>query len=250
MSFKKIFVSLLLIAATSQIISAQPVTRDSVNTQDVESENYVPQSEFRPFRLGIYGGLGSSWMKTKTSDVESEGTVFSYQYGLIVDINFTENYAFSSGFNINSMGGKLTDSLYFDANNTYFTHEKYRINSLQIPTSLKLKTNQMGYFTHFAQIGLLHDFRLSAYNDIQYTNNQNEPVSKEDVDYKEYTSFYRIAFQMSLGTEYALSKSLSAFAFISFENGLSNAFNKEKAKISYNSEAEINKLNLTVGLLF
>ncbi len=253
MKSKIILLSLVISVLAISTLSAQTdTTKKSSNA--VASENFIPKSEFRTVRLGIYGGLGVSWMKPKTVGYTSEGSRIAYSYGLLVDYNFTENYTFTSGISYSSLGGKLlyndsaivTQNLYTQGT----TSRSYRINYLEIPTLLKLKTNQMGYFTYFAQIGLRHGFRLNSIgtDEFKFTNGSKEPVT--DINIVDNVSFYRMSFNIGLGAEYAISQTFSAFTFLEFDNGLTNALTNPNKSKENKEQAFLKKFGLTVGFLF
>ena len=249
---------LLLIAA---IIGSTQVFAQKDSTQTTTQSN-VPatkasNSDYRKFRLGVYGDMGLSWLKPKSKEYKSQGTRFSYNYGLVVDINFTENYTFSTGLNINSFGGKLnyTDSIKLNSSDTVgvrgLMDRKYRIDYIEIPLFLKLKTNQMGYYTPFVQLGLRNDFRLSAFSDDEFIYGGKSEIN-EDVDIVDESSFYTLSFSIGIGTEYAISRSFSAYAILSYDNGLTSAINGEnylKSTLSKQS-AMFKKFGLTIGFLF
>ncbi|HHB52064.1 MAG TPA: PorT family protein, partial [Saprospiraceae bacterium] len=213
MKYRNLIVSFLFVLVTIGYTNAQTDTT-AIKTKSVETDNYVPQSDFRTVRLGIFGTIGSSWMKPKTTGYESQGSKLAYSYGLLVDYNFTENYTFSSGVSFNSLGGNLSyqDSAIVSGNTKAIgtLNRSYRINFIEIPTLLKLKTNQMGYFTYFAQLGLRHNFRVSSFADDNFIyDNPSKTLTSEDQEMKEYTSFYRLSFSFALGAEYALSQTFS-----------------------------------------
>ncbi|MCK5847265.1 MAG: PorT family protein [Bacteroidales bacterium] len=239
----------------STLLSVNSFAQDS---NSVAADNYVPKSEFRTVRLGITGGMGISWMNPKTTGYEKNGSTFSYSYGLLIDYNFTQNYTFSSGVKFNRLGGKLkfaNDTNVIGSIKQVGTLERsYYINSLEIPTLLKLKTNQMGYLTYFAQLGLLHNFALSSFGNDKLSAN-NSVTETNDIDMADYTSFYRISFNVGVGAEYAISQSFSGFAYLEFDNGLNSSLNSEKTNndgkiISPNENAFIKKFALTFGFMF
>ena len=254
---KIILVSIFTLLAVSTLIAQ--VKTDSVNNANsVDAENYIPQSEFRVVRLGISGALGISYMNPKTEGYTKEGSTLSYKYGLLIDYNFTKNYTFSSGVYFNSLGGKLAynDSIKLGDNTTYtkgVMNRSYRINYLEIPTMLKLKTNQMGYLTYFTQLGLRHNFRLTSYSNDNFDYGTGTDT-KDNVDMVDNTSFYRLSFSVGVGAEYAISQSFSVFGYLEFDNGLTNSLTNEKKKdgeiISQEENALIKNFALTVGLLF
>ena len=226
-------------------------------TKSVESENYIPKSEFRKFRMGIYGGMGWGWMKPKTKDYTKDGSHFAYSYGLITDYNFTENYTLSTGFAISNTGGKLSysDSLTVSGTtkNMGMVNRKYNISYFEIPILIKMKTNQMGYFTYFAQLGVRNYMRLSSTYDETFAYNDagnTKTVSSEEIENSDGINFYRMAFSFGIGTEYAISKSFSAFGYLSYDNGLTNVLNNTNSISELEENAVIKQFTLTVGFLF
>jgi hypothetical protein len=215
------------------------------------------EANYQKVKLGVFGDLGLSWLKPKSDEYTSQGIRFSYNYGLVVDINFTENYTFSTGLNVNSYGGKLdySDSVIYDENKPGvrgLMSRKYRINYIELPLLLKLKTNQMGYFTPFVQLGLRNSFRLSALADESFIFG-GETHERENVDMVDESAFYTLGFTVGFGTEYAISRSFSAFAVLSYDNGLTTVLNGEnflddgtKSK----QTAMFKKFGLTIGFLF
>ena len=248
--------SIVILMFFSSFLSISSFAQDT-NTAD--AENYIPQSEYRVFRLGISSGIGFTWMKPKTDGYEKNGSTFSYNYGLMTDYNFTKNYTFSSGISFNRLGGKLKfandTSVIGSIQQQGILQRTYQINSLEIPTLLKLKTNQIGYITYFAQLGLKHNFNLSSFANDELILNDGSIVSTKDIDMADFTTFYRISFNIGFGAEYSLSQTLSAFAYLEYDNGLNSSLSKEKTnsdgKIrSPNENAFIRKLGITFGLLF
>jgi hypothetical protein len=255
---KKLSFLLLMIALIStSVLFAQE------DSTEVGAQSNVPaptskKTDYQKFKLGVYGDLGLSWLKPKSKEYESQGTRFSYNYGLIVDVNFTENYTFSTGININSFGGhlKYTDSIKVKTSDTTLTRisvdRKYRIDYIEIPLFLKLKTNQMGYYTPFIQLGLRNDFRLSAFSDDEYTFGGKSETT-EDIEIVDETAFYTLSFSVGIGTEYAISRSFSAYAILSYDNGLTSAINGENYLLDGSlskQSAMFKKFGLTIGFLF
>ncbi len=241
---------------TNSLNAQEAKKKEKEKIPEVVAENYVPQTEFRALRLGILGNMGLSWMVPKTEGYSKGGSRFAYSYGLLVDYNFTKNYTFSSGIGFNSLGGKLsykTDTTRTPMEEGDMTRT-YRINYLEIPTMLKLKTNQMGYLTYFTQLGLRHNFRLSSFSDDEFTPTGKATENTENVDMIDHTGFYRLSLNIGIGAEYAISQTFSAFGYIEYDNGLTNSLTGEKTKddeiISPSESAFIKKFTITLGFLF
>ncbi len=239
----------LLLIITALFMGNIVFAQNDSNT--TSSPNYG--DDFQKIRIGIYGDFGLSYLKPKANDYVSDGIRGSYSYGLVVDDNFTRNYTFSTGVRFSSYGGKLMFNDTIPAQGS--TLLKYRVNYLEIPLALKLKTNEMGYFKPFVQIGLNNGFRLSATTDNEFTaTGASSPTITENVDAVDLTSFYRLSLEFGIGSEFSISQSLSAFAILTFQNGLTNSltgtnWDWTESKETKNS-AMFKKFALTVGLLF
>jgi len=251
------FISVLLITILGFSNTQAQSDTTKTTTKSIESDNYVPKSEFRTFRMGIYGSMGFGWMKPKTKEYTKDGSHFAYSYGLITDYNFTENYTLSTGFAISNTGGKLSFKDSQDISNgvidTGMVNRKYNISYFEIPILIKMKTNQMGYFTYFAQLGIRNYMRLNSTYDetFAYSNNgTTNTISSEEIENSDGINFYRMAFSFGIGTEYAISKSFSAFGYLSYDNGLTNVLNNTNSVSELEENAVIKQFTLTAGFLF
>lgn len=253
MKLKTLIVSILMMFGLIGYTTAQ-TDSTKIKTQSAIADNYIPETNFRHLRLGIYGGIGPSWMKPKTKDYESQGVRFTYSYGLLIDYNFTVNYTFSTGIGYNRVGGKLSYAHMKDISSTPTLGtltRTYKINYLEFPTLLKLKSNQIGFLTYYTQLGLRHSFKLNSNADDSFEyNNPIETNTSNDVDMKDYTSFYRLSFCFAIGAEYAISQSLSAYLSIGYDNGLTNSLSNKNIISGDKESAVIKKVLITGGFLF
>ncbi len=209
--------------------------------------------DFRPFRIGVFGDLGVSWMDPKSERYTKNGSRLVAGWGLVFDLNFTENYTFSSGFSLGGYGGGLEYKHMLTDSTVGIMDRKYKIKYIDIPLNLKLKTNQIGYFTYFFQIGLNNSFRLAASSDDVFTTVQTSggSYSRKNVDIIGATSLYRLSFNVGAGAEYQISKSFCAFAMIGYNNGLLNSLSGQNTfDPAIKENAIINKVSLTAGFLF
>ncbi|MCI5056418.1 MAG: hypothetical protein MRY83_09945, partial [Flavobacteriales bacterium] len=58
------------------------------------------QDDFKKFRFGLKGTTGANWFKTDHDHMERDGAGLGYSYGLMGDVHWTSNYAFSLGIDI------------------------------------------------------------------------------------------------------------------------------------------------------
>lgn len=203
----------------------------------------------RPVRIGISAMPASSWFSTDSEGITSESAGFGFSYGLLVDlaIGQTSNYAFSTGVLINSHGGTITNTRYHDGRTIMVdgreeiypdfgvVNEKYRLQYLDIPLVLKLKTNEIGYMTYYGQFGLDLSVNIDVKKDVEGAWADGEPISIEDEpNANDDINLLRGALQVGGGAEFNISGNTYLMAGIVWNNGLSDVFAKEAVNTDTN----------------
>ena len=126
---------------------------------------YTQNNGIQPFiNFSIHFDPLISWFSTDSYATRSDGVVPGFNFGISYNKYFSPNYSFSSGINIINAGGRLInrDITYFELknyNSTILTVQPgeaitYRITYLSVPLGLKLQTDQIGYGSFFADLGL------------------------------------------------------------------------------------------------
>lgn len=211
----------------------------------------------KDFQLGLQFSPTIGWIKPDVEGVEYSGTKIGFTGGLVGDFNISENYAFSTGLFITNTGGKLTNT-YID---TLFgtevrANQDIRLKYIEVPLTLKLKTNQIGYLTYFGKFGFNAGFNYDASADYSFDSDKDIPTNKnvQDVDINEQINLIRMALIVGLGAEYNLSGNTSFIMGVTFNNGFTNIFNDKK--VSYENEtgdearAINNYFELNLGVIF
>lgn len=191
----------------------------------------------RAVRIAFAIQPASSWIKPEGTILKKDASRIGFSYGIITDfvIAGNANYAFSTGILINSQGGSLTNSNYHDGDTTQMTSfaeatEKYKLQYLDIPLTLKLKTNEIGYLTYYGQFGLDLSFRLKARQDTEYKFPEGAVQNIEDEDISADIFPIRTALQVGAGVEYNISGDTYIVGGIVWNNGLNNVFKKDYIK--------------------
>lgn len=196
-------------------------------------------------RFSIFADPQLSWFTSDTKKFKPDGTVMGFNIGFTADKYFAERYAFFTGLSINNLGGNLKyveggykletrDSTYeIDPG----TSIKLKAQYLTVPLGLKFKTNEIGYFTFTAQVGISGHIRLkgAAWDD---TNN---------IDKETATQQFNLAFasyHVGAGFEYSLGGPSSLQAGIIYSNGIFEAYKAGYGKVSLGS------LSLRIGIVF
>ena len=159
------------------------------------------------------------WFTSDNKEVVSRGARPGFNFGLTYNRYFTENYAFSTGLSLISVGGKLaySDTINLSLNNlaTVLPGNEviYKIEYLAIPIGLKLKTNQIGYVTFFSNIGIDPKFVLGGRAEIPSLQIEKEDASAE----LKNLSF---GYHVTAGIEYSLGGTTALILGLNFDSNI------------------------------
>ena len=184
-------------------------------------------------RFGIHGNTGLTWMKADQDSLDDQGMRLGFGYGFIGELNIASNFSLVTGFDVSYIGGNIEkspveyvyppDSVLALSTQT----STYKLQYLDVPFTLKMKTNEINYITYFFRIGGSFGVNLKAKADIQYKEQGgSKALTNENVDIKDESSFMRANFVVGGGIEYSLGGSTSALLELSFTNGLTNLIDK------------------------
>lgn len=205
------------------------------------------------FRFGMDASVGFAWIKPDTKTLEYQGMKLGFGYGFIGEFTIADNFSFASGFDVQYSGGKIqnTDALMYDNNNTTVLDSHavqtstMRLQYLEFPLTLKMKTNEINYITYFLRVGGSVGIKLNAKSDEDYKSNIAGilPFSNQDVDINKDVNFFRAAFVVGGGFEYSLGGTTSALVELTFNNGLTDIFDTDVKAIN-------NYMMLKLGVIF
>lgn len=210
----------------------------------------------KKFQLGMLLSPSTGWVKSNGENINSEGNKLGFNFGLFGDFNFSENYSFSTGFSIINTGGEISifDS---DPNIKDKTIADIQLRYIQIPLTLKLKTNQIGYITYYGQFGLGIAMNYHARADVVALDGNNQTIATaNNTDFEDEVNLLRASMLINIGAEYNLSGSTSIILGLGFDNGFTNIFDKKAGsfeganKQSRDVNAINNLLLLNLGVLF
>ena len=198
---------------------------------------YVANAQ-NSFRFGLTASPLLSWNKADATNVDNDGSNVGFQYGVMADVNFEERYALGTGILITNAGGSIVTTM---DSSTVTLDQKLQY--LEVPVTLKLKTTQVGYLSYFGQFGFTPGVPVRKRGDI--TTVTNGVSTTEDNAKLDNINDYNLALTVGGGIEYAIDNRTAIIAGIIFNNGFTNIIDDEDGdKIS------LNNIIFRVGVFF
>lgn len=204
------------------------------------------QAQDKSVRFGIKVAPNFGWINPDTKELKNDGARFGYTFGLMGDfmIGANQNYAFATGLFLNNVGGKST---YPSDKQNLITESKYQY--IELPLTLKLKTNEIGYMTYYGQIGFGTAFNIRAKSDFDTFNERGEIVRVTDEDVMDNTQLFKASLIVGAGLEFNFSGNTSAMIGVTYNNGFTN-INKDIKVGDKELKAKQNYLELSLGVFF
>lgn len=202
------------------------------------------------FRLGLTLSPQLDWMTAGSTTIKKNGSYFGFCYGLLLDIKFQKNYALSTGIIISHEGGKLTylDSTKFnsfpDLTFPPGTNVDYRFQYVEIPLTIKLMTNQIGYITYYGQFGLDGAVNFRSRADITTLNNS---LDKPRADFGDDVTPANFGLLVGGGLEYQITGNTSLLAGLQYFNGFIDVTDNPNG---FKTKSALDHLRLTLGVFF
>lgn len=221
----------------------------------------------KSFRLGLNFAPSLAWLKPDVKDdvgkdiYTTKGIKLGFSYGLAGEFAFGDNYSFSTGLFLTTNGGGLeypdSISVIKDSSlHSVTTIRKHNLQYVEIPLTLKLKTNEIGYITYYGKFGIGTAFLVKARADDESEGpTLTSSQTFEDIDIRDEINFFRASLIIGAGLEYSLGGNTSFIASIIYNNGFTNVFQKDIKSMTIDGEkqkvqAKSTYIALNLGLLF
>jgi hypothetical protein len=203
------------------------------------------------FHFGLRAAPSLAWLRSDTKGYNTDGTKFGFSYGLITEFNFAHRYAFATGIDVTYRGGKFkTLESFNNGDSVVSTSSSYTLQYIEIPITLKLKTNEIGYLTYYLQAGVAPGVNIRARESYNATlqhkvNGAIETISSKDegVDIQDNINNFNLSMIIAGGVEYTISGSTVMLVGIQFNNGFLDVFDGTP-------KVNSNYLALTLAVLF
>ena len=210
-------------------------------------------------RLGIKLAPNMAWVRSDTKGLESDGTLIGYSFGLMAEFPFgtNGNYRFATGLFLNNVGGKSkqtystadTSGVTTDILNTSVVKLRY----MELPVTMKLMTNEIGYMRYYGQLGIDLGVNLRAKADAETVATSGGSVrstTEEDIDVKESVNALKMGWVLGGGLEFNFSGSTSLVAGITYHSGFTKLYKKDSFSGLDNPKSYADYLELTLGVFF
>jgi opacity protein-like surface antigen len=226
---------------------------------------YSQDSDFKKFRFGLKGNVSANWFKTFHDHMERDGAGLGYGYGIMGDIHWTSNYAFSLGIDLMTFKGgieytrdtivQITEDTAGNTLKNYFSATSkydYAVSYVNLPIGLKMKTNEIGYLTYYGLAGLDIGVKTKMLANADYTyliEQSNIPPSFEKEDYSTEASLFRLGFFIGGGVEWNLTGNTNIMFGLKYGHGFSNHFDKnhktlgdkqENKTVTFDKDGDVN----------
>jgi hypothetical protein len=215
-------------------VSAQDTTNSSNNEADPS------------FHFGLKLTPTFSWFSIDREAFETDGVYVGYTYGVMMDFRLAKNYFIGTGVEISQQGGK------FKASDLEATQSgipiggkvTQRLQFVDVPFVLKLKTNEIGYMQYYGQFGFTMGFLVKANQDVDFNDNA---LGYDDVNKRNNQSDFgpfNFGLNVGIGTEYNIAGNTDITIGIGYHNGFVDIWTPDKAKIT------TNHITLNFGVFF
>ena len=197
-------------------------------------------------RFSVFANPCINWLVSDIKTIDSKSALMGFDAGMTLDKYFADNYAFSTGISIGTLGGNLNYEYAtgFKTNTATVvipakTSVKFNLQYITIPLGLKFKTKEIGYFTYFAHLGLTSQINIKATG----SSNDNIPVLDGD-NISEEISMFNMAYHFGGGIQYSLGGNTALVLGATLTNGFVDVTQSETDKITTSS------LAIRLGILF
>jgi len=220
-------------------------------------------------KFGFHVSPTIGWLSDNNRNIEGAGSNLGVSLGLVGEVFFQENYAFTfgAGFAFNQ-GGDLQQRLsgrYWPETDKFpapdslaaNTELKYNIQFLEVPIGLKLRTRQYGYIRYFIQPNMLFGFKTQAKGKLEGPNSGGEV---EDLDIRREVNLFNMGIGIGGGIEYEIADDTHLVGGFNLLFGITdvtkdregNVFDPGRPDVTLDddSKTKLNRVTIRIGILF
>ena len=223
------------------------------------------------FKLG-----GNVWLSTGVA-IDFNGAKLNYLDNTITDTTgfYPGYFHYSSGQSSGIVSVDDANTALLDTASTTFSEysfiqlesRSYKVQYVNIPLFIKMKTDEIGYLTYFGQFGLNTSIKTKARatdGGVIISGTNIALTDLDDLDIEKEVNLFKVAGSIGGGFEYNLSESTSLTVAVNFDYGFTSLTKKDSDHIiaiqngqavaafeKYSDQKnKANAVRLTVGILF
>lgn len=214
-------------------------------------------------RIGLHGSPSISWMTSNDNKINGAGSNAGGSIGVIVERYWADNYAFTTGLSLSMNQGGILQTTYggnFFKNSdlskdVYYAlpdnaQIRYKIQYIEIPMGLKMRSQEMGYFRYYANLPIFTlAFKTKARANISGEGLEEGKQENINKDIKPVNLFWGLGG----GVEYSITEKLSLVGGFSFKMSMIDV-TKNTGELNTgekeDSKGTIGGVSLNIGLFF
>ena len=223
------------------------------------------------FKLG-----GNIWLSTGVA-IDFNGAKLNYLDNTITDTTgfYPGYFHYSSGQSSGIVSVDDANTALLDTASTTFSEysfiqlesRSYKVQYVNIPLFIKMKTDEIGYLTYFGQFGLNTSIKTKARatdGGVIIRGTNIALTDLDDLDIEKEVNLFKVAGSIGGGFEYNLSESTSLTVAVNFDYGFTSLTKKDSDHIiaiqngqavaafeKYSDQKnKANAVRLSIGILF
>ncbi len=240
----------------------------------------------KKFKIGFQVSPSVDFFTPSTEGIELDKVAMKFSYGMMAEYAFTNNYAIGFGLEHKMAGASLdfkkasvngNGARYIpigDTSRFELQTRVYRYDYLNLPITLKLMTNEIGYFTYFGQFGV--DVSVLANATFKdegnlYSNDSTFVGQTGDFTKRyKHTTPINVTLRIGAGAEWNFSGNTSLVFSVSYHHGFidlmkdangdkiandeglyqDNPADFKDSSTAFDLSANLHQVALNVGILF
>lgn len=203
------------------------------------------------FRLGFQATPQLTWMNSSKNTIANNELRPGIKYGLEADLYLAgfPRYIFNTGLFVsnNSFSAHYDVDQNFFINSTTFDKPvdlTFKLNYIEIPMDIKLKSDQFYRMTFYGQFGLTHLINISAIASSNSSEFSGENINPDLLN--RTIRPYNLSMLMGGGMEYDVGGNTALNVGIQYTNGLVDVTDIK----ALDEKTVFNSLRLVIGVMF
>lgn len=193
-------------------------------------------TEGNKVQLGFTTSPTFGWLtfpSGQTPDIEPDGMRTGFSYGVLADIPFSDNYYFSTALTVSTLNAKAAEP--------GVSTSVYKLQYLEVPLTLKLKSIEVDNRRFYGQFGLNTGINIGSKQDIMFTSSATPDEKNRDIG--DLVNLFRAGLVLGGGAEWKMGENMNLLTGLTYSNGFTDVFDGEaNAKNSY--------IALNLGIFF